>query len=225
MARRRQLPNNQYRCSQCGKRHIKGSQRGAECRNTSPSTRSKSKIPNWNPPESSERISPNRRRDSILTGNGSRPVDKLPQKIPKIDRDTARERAKTTISADPSQIHIDALSFVFDNGGFYINLSNRLIDNLPWLRKIHRGHWLCVHLNDLAKALSPGTYTPCIQKSVRDVLLNVGSPKFIAETLGAASALGTKSALSSIPITQLNKPLRALIPLSCRNFDSCPGRQ
>jgi hypothetical protein len=129
------------------------------------------------------------------------------------------------LTRDPSAVAGDAVAYVFDEDGFYVRLANRAIDKLPWSRRIrYRGHGLCVCLNDLSKGLDPGTYAKLTQTPIRAALLLLGFPKFLAEVLSAASAFGVKQILGTLPLTQLSKSLRVMIPLVCPNLDACPAR-
>ena len=117
------------------------------------------------------------------------------------------------------------MAFVFDENGFYVRLANRALDKVPWYWRIrHRGHGLCVCLNDLAKGLDPGTYAKFTQKPVRFALLRMGFPKFMAEVLSATTAFGVKKFLGTLPQAHLYKTLRVMIPLVCPNLDVCPAR-
>jgi hypothetical protein len=88
----------------------------------------------------------------------------------------------------------------------------------------HRGHGLCVCLNDLSKGLDPATYAKLAQTPIRAALLALGFPTFLAEVLSAASAFGVKQILGTLPPAQLSKSLRVMIPLVCANLDTCPAR-
>ncbi|SEP52547.1 hypothetical protein [Amycolatopsis saalfeldensis] len=120
---------------------------------------------------------------------------------------------------------MDAVTYVFDEDGFYVRLANRLLDQAPWYRPAFRhGHGLCLKLDGLAKGLDPATYAQLLQQPVSAGLLALGLPKFMATTLGAASAFGTKKLLAALPVGHLTKALRALIPLACPNLEVCPAR-
>jgi hypothetical protein len=42
----------------------------------------------------------------------------------------------------------DAVTYVFDEGGFYVRLANRTIDGVPWYHPVrYRRHGLCACLN------------------------------------------------------------------------------
>ena len=120
---------------------------------------------------------------------------------------------------------MDAVTYVFDENGFYVRLANRLLDQVPWYHPVSRiGHGLCAKLNGLAKGLDPATYAQLLQQPVSAGLLALGLPKFMAETLGAASAFGAKNLLSGLPVGHFTKGLRAVIPLACPNLEVCPAR-
>ncbi|TNC19428.1 hypothetical protein FG385_32295 [Amycolatopsis alkalitolerans] len=104
-------------------------------------------------------------------------------------------------------------------------MANRAIDKVSWSRRIrHRGHGLCVCLNDLSKGLDPATYAKLAQTPIRVALLALGFPKFLAEILSAGSAFGVKQILGTLPAAHLSKSLRAIIPLVCPSLDTCPAR-
>jgi hypothetical protein len=124
----------------------------------------------------------------------------------------------------PSAISMDAVTYVFDEDGFYVRLANQLLDKIPRRRLTFRfGHGLCAKLNSLAKGIDPATYAQLFQRPVSAGLLALGFPKFMAETLGAASAFGVKKALGALPTGHLAKALRALIPLTCPDLGVCPA--
>jgi hypothetical protein len=76
-----------------------------------------------------------------------------------------------------------ALSYVFDRDGFYEQLADKLIENLPWHHPSNRGRWLCKQLNQAAEGLDPDTYAEQAGKSVRDGLVGLGLPTFMADAL------------------------------------------
>jgi hypothetical protein len=120
---------------------------------------------------------------------------------------------------------MDAVTYIFDEDGFYVRLANRLLDQAPWYRPTFRhGHGLCVKLNGLAKGLDPATYAQLLQQPVNAGLVALGLPKFMPETLGVASAFGAKKLLSALPVGHFTKALRALIPLVCPDLGVCPAR-
>ncbi|MFD2415429.1 hypothetical protein [Amycolatopsis pigmentata] len=156
------------------------------------------------------------------------PIDSPSRQQSKSKQDTARERRRSNkdyLSREPSQASADLIAFVFDENGFYVRLANRLLDKVPWYRRVgKRGHSLCVSIDKTAKGLDPGTYAKYAHKSVRAGLIMIGFPIFVAETLGATVAFGAKGALSALPVTHLTKVLRVLIPLVCPELSVCPAR-
>jgi hypothetical protein len=137
---------------------------------------------------------------------------------------TARERAKRSLTANSLTIDADLVTYVFDRDGFYEQLADRLIDNLPLHRRWRRGHWLCMCLNDLAHGVDPDTYAEQVRKPIRDGLIALGFPGFIAAALGASGGVGLKVALGHMPLTHLTSVLRVLIALVCPNLDKCPTK-
>jgi hypothetical protein len=135
-----------------------------------------------------------------------------------------RSRARTVISSSRQWVDETALAYVFDRDGFYEKLADRLLDRLPLRRKIARGHWLCVRLNGLARAVDPGTYTALLGKTTAQGLAHLGAQAFMAEVLGAGAGLGLKITMGSTPISQLTTSLRSLIPLVCPDLQACPTR-
>jgi hypothetical protein len=146
--------------------------------------------------------------------------------VPKPDRKAERrQRARESLTRDPSVLAGDAVAYVFDQNAFYVRLANRAIEKTPWSRQVrYRGHGLCVCLNDLSKGLDPATYAKLAHTPIRAALLALGFPAFLAEVLSAGSAFGVKHILGSLPAAQLSKSLRAMIPLVCPNLDTCPAR-
>ncbi|WP_328606630.1 hypothetical protein OG943_43100 [Amycolatopsis sp. NBC_00345] len=118
---------------------------------------------------------------------------------------------------------MDAVTYVFDEDGFYVKLANQLLDKTRRRPTYRFGHSLCVKLNSLAKGIDPATYAQLFQRPVSAGLLALGFPKFMAETLGLASAFGVKKVLGTLPAGHLTKALRALIPLTCPDLGVCPA--
>jgi hypothetical protein len=145
---------------------------------------------------------------------------------PKPDRRIERrQRAKASLSREPSNIAGDAVAYVFDESGFYTRLANRTIDKVPWYEPIrYQKHGLCACLNKVAKGLDPATYAKYAQKPLRAGLVRVGCPYFLAEALSATTAFGVKKFLGTLPPAQLSKSLRVIIPLVCPDLDVCPAR-
>lgn len=77
------------------------------------------------------------------------------------------------------------------------------------------GHWLCSALDRLATTIDPTTYLGLIRHPVRDGLIQLGAPAFIANVLGASSGYGLKLALGQRPVGQLIQTLRVLGALTC----------
>jgi hypothetical protein len=116
-----------------------------------------------------------------------------------------------------------AVSYVFDEGGFYENLADKLIENLPWGHRTWRGHWLCMQLKEAADGLDPDTYAKLAGQTVRDGLRKLGLPQYMADALGAGAGATLKIQFGQTPLGNLSKTLRVLIPLVCPNIDRCPG--
>lgn len=72
--------------------------------------------------------------------------------------------------------------------------------------------------------MDPDTYATLIQEPVRDGLVALGFPKFVATVLGAGGGLGLKIVLGHTPIAHLTSALRVLIALVCPNLDRCPTK-
>jgi len=87
------------------------------------------------------------------------------------------------------------------------------------------GHWLCSALDRLATTIDPTTYLGLIRHPVRDGLIQLGAPAFIANVLGASSGYGLKLALGQRPVGQLIQTLRVLGALTCPNLAKCPSRR
>jgi len=116
-----------------------------------------------------------------------------------------------------------AITYVFDEDGFYKKLADKLVENQPWARRASRGHWLCKQLNEAAKGLDPGTYAEQAGKTVGDGLRTLDLPPFMADALGAGSGVALKITFEKTSIGDLSKVLRALIPLVCPNINRCPA--
>lgn len=113
---------------------------------------------------------------------------------------------------------------VLHSSDYYSNIAAQLRANTPWSRRKFSGtHWLCRRLDDLSKQLDPATFAQLARQPVSDGLRKLGFPAFVAEVLGAASALGAKQALGAIPMTHLGEFLRVLVPLVCPDFPHCPA--
>ena len=141
------------------------------------------------------------------------------------NRRTARARAKCFLTVDSLATDADLVTYVFDRDGFYERLADRLLDNLPWHRRWRRNHWLCRCLNDLAHGVDPDTYAEQVRKPIRDGLIALGFPRFIATVLGASAGVGLKIALGHTPMTHLTSALRVLIALVCPNLNKCPTKR
>jgi hypothetical protein len=113
---------------------------------------------------------------------------------------------------------------LFDRDGFYARLADRLIDTMPLHRRMLRRHWLCSWLSKLSEGLSVGTYMQRLQIPVRDTLLRLGAPKFIANAFAASATYGLEKAFSAAPTEQIATALRTVIPLVCPDLDVCPTR-
>lgn len=119
----------------------------------------------------------------------------------------------------------DALNMVFTPDGFYTRLANRLLDTMPWYQRWLPGHWVCRALIKLAGKIDPGSYSDLVRKPVREGLLLLGSPKFIATTLAAATSYGMKLAFAQLPHGQFMTLLRVLAALTCPDLQVCPTQR
>lgn len=117
------------------------------------------------------------------------------------------------------------LNFVFTPDGFYERLADRLLDAMPWRYRSLPGHWLCSTLNDLSTGIDPATYFGLIRHPVRDGLLRLGAPPFMANVLGAGSGYGLKLAFGQTPVGQLIQALRVLGALACPNLTKYPSQR
>jgi hypothetical protein len=141
-ARRRALPRNQYRCSFCGGAHVYGSERGRQCGATSGQQwgqhRAQVRVPTdyWGPPPTlAPRVSsahpsvppaPQQRRPSEVVTPRT-PV----RRPPPPRRRAARAAAEQELSGARLKIETATLTYVFDEDGFYEQLADKLIENLP----------------------------------------------------------------------------------------------
>ena len=117
----------------------------------------------------------------------------------------------------------EAVSYIFDESGFYENLTDKLIENLPWGYRTWRGHWLCRQLKEAADGLDPDMYAKLAGETVRDGLRRLGLPPYMADALGAGAGVTLKIQFGHTPMGNLSKALRILIPLVCPNIRRCPG--
>ncbi|WP_225440261.1 hypothetical protein [Amycolatopsis eburnea] len=230
VAAHRELPRDQYHCSTCGGAHRYGSQRGQRCGQTSSRPkyqrrtvpRAQAHRPDWTTPPTSQYTSPRPRTTFPPTHTPTPPREAKPTPDRKAER---RQRAKESLTRDPSNIAGDVVTYVFDENGFYTRLANRAIDKVPWFHPVrYRSHGLCVCLNNVAKGLDPATYAKWAQLPLRAGLIRVGCPTFLAEVLSAASAFGVKQILGTLPHAQLYKTMRVMIPLVCPDLGICPAR-
>lgn len=127
------------------------------------------------------------------------------------------------LSGEWFKIDSATLRYVFDKDGFYEQLADKLIENLPWTRRVGRGHWLCKQLADTAKDLDPATWAKQAGKSVRTGLLALGFPRYMADSLAAGSGVTLKITFGQTPIGNMSKVLRVLIPLVCPDITRCPA--
>jgi hypothetical protein len=116
-----------------------------------------------------------------------------------------------------------AVSYVFDEDGFYESLADKLIENVPAGHRTWRGHWLCRQLKEAADGLDPDTYAKLGGETVRDGLRALGLPQYMADALGAGAGVTLKINFGRTDLGTLSKVLRVLIPLVCPNIDRCPG--
>lgn len=137
-------------------------------------------------------------------------------------RQTARQRARAHLAMEAQA---DVLTYVFDPDGFYSRLADRLLDTMPWRYRWLPGHWVCAALNKLANRIDPGTYAHLIRHPIREGLLSLRTPSFIANALGATSAFGLKLALAQLPTGQFILALRVLGALTCPDLAQCPSQR
>lgn len=138
-------------------------------------------------------------------------------------RRAVRASARQGLSDTRFKIEAATLTYVFDEDGFYEQLADKLIENLPWTRRAAGGHWLCKQLADAAENLDPDTWAKQAGKSVRAGLSALGLPRYMADALGAGSGVTLKIAFGQTPMGNVSKALRVLIPLVCPNISRCPA--
>ena len=68
----------------------------------------------------------------------------------------------------------------------------------------------------------PDEYAQQAGPTVRDGMVALGAPRFMASVLGAGSGVGLKMAFGTTPLGNLTETLKALIPLICSDFARCP---
>lgn len=207
-----------------------------------------SKQPYWDCHTEAQRRAPQRSRQpqrGSAARARTRPADGIPRQRGAHDRVTSRDRArsdrkparrvgesrrqyerrtnKEELSLQ-SEIEATAIEFVFDREGFYESLADRLIEQVPFRRRVTRNHWLCEQLNDTAEMLDPEKYRKLIGRSTRLGLVELGMPKYMANVIGAGAGFGVKIVLGRTPIGNISKVLRILIPLVCPDLNKCPTR-
>lgn len=116
------------------------------------------------------------------------------------------------------------MNYAFTPDGFYERLADRLLDAQPWYYRWLLKHQLCAALNALTKGIDPATYRAAIQRPVRDGLLRLGAPAFIANVIGAGAGYGLKIGLGQTPVGQLVQGLRVLGALTCPDLGKCPSQ-
>lgn len=117
------------------------------------------------------------------------------------------------------------MTYAFDQDGFYVRVADHTLDNLPWLYKTRRkGHFLCLRLTELATGLDPGTYAKLTQTPIRDGLLRLRFPRFLADVLSSTAVFGLKQILGALPYGHLSTTLKVMIPLVCPDLAVCPAR-
>jgi hypothetical protein len=206
----------EYRCPTCGGNHKYGSRRGRRCGRQLAYPRGRAPV-----------------APRLVWGAGrdvrpprpqvwNEPVRSQP---PPQRALTPRERAKGRIASSRRGVDQAALAYVFDSGGFYESLGDRLLDRVPFRRRFFRGHWLCLRLNAVAGAADPGAYAKLLGKSTAEGLAALGAPPFMADVLGAGAGLGLKIVMGSTPVVQLSNSLRVLIPLVCPDLERCPAER
>ncbi|MFF5987657.1 hypothetical protein [Prauserella flavalba] len=131
-----------------------------------------------------------------------------------------RDAARTFLTRSPG-VPAELPAYVF-GGGFYARLADRLLGNLPWYRRVLRGHRLCTLLDAQAAKLDPAAYAMLAQTPVRDALRGLGFPPFLAGTLGEDTALGARCILGGVHRADLGATLRVLIALVCPELGACP---
>lgn len=96
---------------------------------------------------------------------------------------------------------------------------------MPWRYRIRpAGHGLCVRLRDLATGLDPVAYAKLTQFPLREALLRLRFPRFLADVLASGAAFGAKEILGALRSEHLTTTLTAVIPLVCPDLDRCPAR-
>ncbi|MBK1788476.1 hypothetical protein [Prauserella cavernicola] len=142
--------------------------------------------------------------------------------VPQRGREAARVRARRFLTGAPG-VPGELLASVFHRDGFYRKLADQLLDDLPLRRRVLRGHRLCTQLDQRAAYLDPTAYTMLAQTPVREALLRLGFPKYLADPLSSEKALGARCILVAVARTDLEPALRTLIALVCPALEDCPA--
>lgn len=114
---------------------------------------------------------------------------------------------------------------MFAPDGFYVRLADRTLAALPLRYRVRRrGHLLCTRLRDLATGIHPVAYAKLAQNPVRDGLLRLQFPPFLADVLASSTVFGVKQILGALTREDLTTTLTAVIPLVCPDLERCPAR-
>ncbi|WP_253829212.1 hypothetical protein [Prauserella aidingensis] len=233
MANRKRLPSNQYACRNCGGAHVYGSQRGYECGRDArrspaePRSRASSHRPNWTAsgPASSRSV-PSASSPTVTAARHTpAAVAAVPPERRRVRIGRRRRHARTHLERISSAACHDAVAQVFAPDGFYTRLADRVLAALPWRYRVRRrGHALCTLLRELAAGLDPVAYAKLAQNPIRDGLLRLRFPPFLADVLDSGAIFGARQILGALNRDHLTTTLTAVIPLVCPDVEQCPTR-
>jgi|GEM_PF-4626973 len=211
MAKRKKIPRNQYQCRHCGGRHVYNSQRGFDCGRVTTGTAGARK-----PPARTDATQPVRNHVATSPSRSPQPAG----------GPRSRDNGQSSSWLDPlPDTRPEVRTALQDNRHFYTGIAADLRAHAPRRGLFRRrGHRVCVLLDDSAQGLDPRTYTRLATEPVGAALRAFGFPEFLADALGATSALGIHASLGTIPIGSMTQLLRVLIPLVCPDFPTCPTR-
>ena len=116
------------------------------------------------------------------------------------------------------------ITYVFDEGGFYEKIADRMIDDLPYAKRARRGHRMCKLLGAAAKVVDSGTYEDLVGETVEGGLKKLGVDDLVATAVSTGAKLTIRAAFDASSFKDMSKAFRALIPLVCPDLSRCSER-
>ena len=135
-----------------------------------------------------------------------------------------RQRAKAYILARLPEVEAQAITYIFDADGFYENIADKMIEDLPYAKRAGRGHTQCKLLGVAAKLVDSASYEDLVGETVERSLKKLGVDDLAATAVSTGARLTIKAAFDASSFKDMSKAFRALIPLVCPNLSQCPER-